>query len=103
MMNTNWREIIQQIPFVEAHCHVMPQAVGKYASGNKPFAGQSRLAGLLLGYGSLLCFLSAGMEWDEINKIKDGTFNIEMSRDAVLRYLPKVETALPVAFCRRGL
>ena len=102
-MLEKWMEQVREIPFVDAHCHVMPQGIGEYATGNAPFKGQSRLAGLLTGFGSLLNFLSAGMSQEELNGIRSGMYSKEQAKETVLQYLPKVETMLPVAFCRRGL
>jgi len=102
-MLEKWMKIVREIPFVDAHCHVMPQGIGAYATGNKPFRGQSPLAGMLTGYGSLLSFLSAGITQEELDGIRGGSYSREQSKDTVLRYLPMVETMLPVAFCRRGL
>ena len=74
-MLEKWMEQVREIPFVDAHCHVMPQGIGEYATGNAPFKGQSRLAGLLTGFGSLLNFLSAGMSQEELNGIRTGMYS----------------------------
>ncbi len=99
----DWLGYMWETPFVDSHSHVMPQGIGRFATGNRPFAGQSRLAGLLTGYGSLLCFLAAGMEQRDIDGIRLGDYDRERCKRAVLSFLPKIETALPIAFCRRGL
>ena len=99
----DFKDIMAQIPFIDAHCHVMPRGVGKYASSGKPFAGHSQLAGLLLGYGSRMCFLTAGLPQEVVNLIWDGSMDPEECKTEVLKFLPLVEAALPVVFCRRGM
>lgn len=103
MNRREWKKCFDELPFIDSHCHVMPQKVGETAFGNRPFRGASPLAGLLLGYGSLLCFMAAGIQREEVDGIKDGKFSKEESRDIILRYLPFAETSPPVAYCKRGL
>lgn len=103
MLRDEWYERFRELPFVDSHCHVAPQQIGRYAFGNRPFAGKSPLAGLLLGYGSRLCFLAAGIPAEEVEGVWSGAYSREECKHTLLRYLPLVETMPPVAFCLRGL
>lgn len=100
---SKWKERIREIPFVDAHSHIMPQGIGDYGVHNPPFRGASRLAGLFTGCGSILSLYSAGMTREEEKGINSGEYTKEQCKDTILKYIPRVEMMQPIVCCLRGL
>jgi hypothetical protein len=81
---------MDNIPFIDTHCHVLPVAME-----TKP------LSALLLNYAVLPTFLSAGMPEKLANGIAASSLPKEEAKRAMLTYLPIIaQTSAAEAVCR---